>query len=156
MKATIFVIKMSILLVLLISCAREVDFLDRYLHNPRYMPELIEARDEIKDATGINIDISGLKVAVEASKGMAAVCHKSSRGSRMISVNPENYDGLSRHQKITIMIHELGHCYFNLNHIDAHEPDIMVRQFSYYHLDSIFRTKDQRAPYIQKMIKRGY
>lgn len=142
------------------SACQQRDF---YAYNdPMYSKEVEQARKEIKDSTGVNLDLSELSVMPREVPGVLAQCMDVSSektGHKIITVSPSKFKKLPDSAKVTIILHELGHCYFGLQHVvepqESQTADLMVFRFSFYMLYNLFSTPEGRAPYIIEMVKRG-
>lgn len=160
MKAAIYILQLAILLTLMSSCMKRPEEA-AYTSESQYALEVAQAQKEIKDASGVNLDLSGLVTITENAPGFYAVCKNTTSnkfGKKVIAFS-SSYKLLKHDGKVAVILHELGHCYFGLHHSDEGvqltKPDLMVHQFSDYMLEDIFATESRRAPYVYEMVRRG-
>lgn len=144
------------------SCAQLKEDLVNGPTTSEYDAEILEARNEIKDATGINLDVSGLVVVVMERPNIAATCSKyegEKHGEKVLTISPEVYKKRTKEARHVTLIHELGHCYLNLKHIENSSPgfvaDIMARYLNQAMVRKYLLTPEMRAPFLVEMVQRS-
>lgn len=151
------------LLMVLSSCAKEkTSLITSYVSDTQYAKEFEQAKNEIKDSSGVNLDLSQLIVVSMEMPNTVATCNQISRdpsSQKIITVSPSLFKPMEINQKISIIIHELGHCYFGLGHLENTKPgdvpDFMVPKISEALVYFYFNSIEKRAPYIKSMVQRS-
>ena len=115
------ILTLVLLALNLIACAEtEFDSTD-----PEFIPYLIELNEMSIEFTGKPINYNMPINFKQISSSEEARCTNKKgfmSSSQEIYVNPENWDLAMDERKLAILLHEIGHCVYGLDHDDSANP----------------------------------